>query len=422
MTEFLRLVPSDKARLLLLSNMASPLGEVELVETVQSLHRVTAEDVLAPHSLPDFARSTVDGYALRARDTFGASPSLPAYLRFVGEVAMGTAPGFAIEAGACALIHTGGMLPAGADAIVMLENTQALPSEAGSESPAGEVEILKAVAPGENVILPGEDVKADQAVIPRGTALRPQEIGGLMALGITFVRVARRPRVALISSGDEIVDPQTKPRPGQVRDVNASSLSALVSDSGAQPVFFGIVPDDVGRLNTAVRKALAECDMVIITAGSSASVRDLTAATISSLGAPGVLVHGVNIRPGKPTILGVCGGRAVIGLPGNPVSALISARLFVLPAIAALLGLPLNQPHSTIIARLSVNLSSQTGREDWWPVRLQRAPTPPYEWFAEPIFGRSNLIFSLVAAHGLIRIPADKNGLSAGEPVEVEPL
>ena len=420
MTGFLRLLPPDEARSLLLSNIAAPLSDSELVDTSQALHRVSAEDVIAPHALPEFARSTVDGYALRARDTFGASASLPAYLRLVGEVGMGSAPRFVVEAGQCALIHTGGMLPAGVDAVAMLENTQGSLPHRDSSSGQEEVEILKPAAPGENTISIGEDVRAGQKVIPRGARLRAQELGGLMALGMTSLRVTRRPRVALISSGDEIVDPCTQPLPGQVRDVNASVLSALVLAHGGDAVFLGTVPDEAGRAEALAKQALPACDMVLITAGSSASTRDLTAEAIASLGAPGVLVHGVNIRPGKPTILGVCEGKAVIGLPGNPVSALVVARLFVVPAMERLLGLPEDGPRAAITARLNVNLASQTGREDWWPVRLVEAPSSPREWLADPVFGRSNLIFSLVAAHGLIRITADKNGLSAGELVEVE--
>ena len=420
MSEFLRLVPPDEARSVLLSGIAAPLADVESVETTHALHRVTAEDVLAPHALPEFRRSTVDGFAVRAGDTFGASPSLPAYLKLVGEVEMGATPRFVLEAAQCGLIHTGGMLPTGADAVVMLEDAQTVRAEVVSASPNDEIEILKAVAPGENVIAVGEDVQAGQTVLPRGVRLRPQEIGGLMALGITSVRVVRKPRVGLISSGDEIVDPHTRPLPGQVRDVNAYSLSALVSEVGGDPVLCGVVADEPGRAEAAARRALAECDVVVITAGSSASTRDLTAKAIASLGAPGVLVHGVNIRPGKPTILGVCGGKAVIGLPGNPVSALVIARLFLLPVIGLLLGLREAGRRASVMARLASNLASQSGREDWWPVRLCESQTPQQAWLAEPIFSRSNLIFSLVAAHGLIRIAPESNGLSAGETVVVE--
>ena len=263
-------------------------------------------------------------------------------------------------------------------------------------------------------------------VIPRGTSLREAEIGGLMALGLMWVRVAKRPRVGLISSGDEVVEPDQPAGPGRVRDVNAYTLSALVQHAGGEPVRYGIVKDDFAALQVAAQKALSECDAVIITAGSSASTRDMTADVIRSLGEPGVLVHGINTRPGKPTILGVANGKAVIGLPGNPVSALVNGYLFVVPVVEKLLGLT-SRPRATIQARLTVNLSSQAGREDWWPVKLLPSPAgrgaggegQDAGWDADPIFGKSNLIFTLAQADGLLRIPPDATGLSAGETVEV---
>jgi molybdopterin molybdotransferase len=308
------------------------------------------------------------------------------------------------------------MLPEGADAVVMLEYTQPTRSDGPMPTPADEVEVLRAVARGENVIQVGEDVAQGQTIQVRGTVLRPAEIGGLMALGMTRVSVVRKIRVGLISTGDEVIDPDQTPRPGQVRDVNSFTLSALVERSGGIPQRYGILPDEFKTLKEAAAKALAECDIVIITAGSSASTRDMTADVIRSSGEPGVLVHGINTRPGKPTILGVCNGKAVIGLPGNPVSALVNGYLFVVPVIEKLLG-ALARPKPTVLARLSVNLPSQAGREDWWPVRLTTVHRNEFQ--AEPIFGKSNLIFTLAAADGLLRIHPDATGVSAGEWVEV---
>jgi molybdopterin molybdotransferase len=252
--------------------------------------------------------------------------------------------------------------------------------------------------------------------------MRPAEIGGLMALGIVEARVMRKPQVGLISTGDEVIPPDQTPRPGQVRDVNSFTLSALVEKAGGIAKRYGIISDQFEALVKAASKGLAECDLVIITAGSSASTRDITAQVIRSLGQPGVLVHGINTRPGKPTILGVCDGKAVIGLPGNPVSALVNGYLFVVPVIEKLLG-ALPRPKATLSARLTVNLPSQAGREDWWPVRLIFPPlTEKVQGegiLADPIFGKSNLIFTLAFADGLLRIPPDATGLSAGETVEV---
>jgi molybdopterin molybdotransferase len=408
MPEFLTLLPPDEARALLFANLGLARPGQQVIETGSAPGRVTAEDVVAPHPLPAFARSTVDGYAVRARDTYGASDTLPGYLALSGEVPMGAAALLSITTGKCALIHTGGMLPPGADAVIMLEYTQPVRP--------GEIEIQRAVADGENVIRVGEDVVENQVVISRGVRIRPAEIGGLMALGIRSIRVVNKVRVGLISSGDEVISPDQAPQPGQVRDINSYSLAALVAQTGGEPVFYGIVPDHFDALRMTALKALQECDLVIITAGSSASTRDMTADVIASLGKPGVLVHGINTRPGKPTILGVCDGKAFIGLPGNPVSALVNGYLFVVPVIEKLLGVSVDKPKPSVKASLTVNLSSQAGREDWQPVRLVMSASG---WQAEPIFGKSNLIFSLAAADGLIRIHPDANGIAAGEQVEV---
>lgn len=425
MPEFLTLLPPDQAREKLLAHLPAPTIASDHLAVDSALGRVTAEDILAPHPLPEFPRTTVDGYAVRARDTFGASDSLPAYLHLIGEVPMGDEPSFEIGAGQCAIIHTGGMLPKGADAVVMLEYTQTvragLPeSENGiADQSIAEIEIFKSVAEGENVINVGEDVGKNQVVIPKGTILRPAEIGGLLALGITSLRVAKLVRVGLISTGDEVIEPSQRPRPGQVRDINSYTLGALVEKSGGVAVRYGIVGDQFEVLKEAAAKALSECDMVIITAGSSASTRDMTAEVIRGLGEPGVLVHGINTRPGKPTILGVCNNKAVIGLPGNPVSALVNGYLFVVPVIERLLG-ALPKPKATVQAKLTVNLPSQAGREDWWAVKLivnRKSQIANYE--AEPIFGKSNLIFTLAAADGLLKIHPDATGLSAGEIVQV---
>ncbi len=409
MPEFLHLLPPTQALQRLLDALpgAGPL-DVERLPTAGALDRVLAETVRAPHPLPPFPRSTVDGYAVRAADTFGASGSLPAYLQVAGEVPMGAAPAVEIQAGQAALVHTGGMIPKGADAVVMVEDTQT--------ARADEIEVLKPVAAGENVLQQGEDVKAGEIVLAPGVRLRPQEIGGLMALGITEVAVARRPRVAVLSTGDEVVPPEAEPGPGQVRDVNSYTLSGLVMQAGGEALRYGVIPDDRAALEQAARRAHREADLVVITAGSSVSTRDMTAEVIRSLGAPGVLVHGVSIKPGKPTILAVAQGVPMIGLPGNPVSALVVAGLFVAPVIRRLLGMAQEPYHAEVPARMAVNVASETGREDYLPVRLEATQQG---FLAQPVYGRSNLIFTLVRADGLVRIPPEATGLQAGDPVRV---
>ena len=411
MPEFLTLIPPDEARDLMFSHLTHPLPGSESIDVISSLNRTLAEDIIAPHPLPDFKRTTVDGYAVRAGDTHGASDSLPAYLTLIGEVPMGDSPSFEIGQGQCALIHTGGMLPNGADAVVMIEYTQS--------ANENEIEISRAVSDGENVIRIGEDVAQGQLVLLNGTFIRPAEIGGLLALGITSVRVGKKVRVGILSTGDEVIDPSRSPQPGQVRDINSYTLTSLVEKNGGVAVRYGIINDQVQVLKDAAAMALSECDVVLITAGSSASTRDMTADVIRELGEPGVLVHGINTRPGKPTILGVCNGKAIIGLPGNPVSALVNGYLFVVPVIEKLLG-TIPRPRPTVQAKLTVNLPSQAGREDWIPVKLVMSNEQSVTgYFAEPIFSKSNLIFSLANSDGLLRISPDATGLSAGEVVEV---
>lgn len=408
MPEFLKLTPPDEALKTFLDHLPPARPQSGSIATVEARGRVLTEDILSPETLPAFSRSTVDGYAVRAADTFGASDSLPVYLTLIGEVPMGAPPAFELHPAQTALIHTGGMIPPGTDAVVMVEYTQTARSD--------EVEVYKAVASGQNIIHAGEDLKPGQLVLPAGTVLRPVEIGGLLALGLTRVAVARPPRLGILSSGDEVVEPHLPVSPGQVRDINSYTLSALIEAHGGQPVRYGVVKDDAAALADRMAQALQECEGIIVTAGSSASVRDLTADVIRQMGQPGVLVHGVNIRPGKPTILGVCDGKPAIGLPGNPVSALVIATLFVVPALQHLLGIRNPRPVARISAQLTTNVSSPDGREVWMPVKLE---STPLGYLAEPIFFKSNLIFNLAQADGLMRIPNTATGLAAGSEVQV---
>lgn len=383
-------------------------ADAEAVALGQALDRVIAESPIAPGPLPTFVRSTMDGYAVRAADTFGASETLPTYLTVIGESPMGQAPAFEIGEGQAAIIHTGGMLPAGADSVVMIERTQ--------KARENEIEVLRSVAVGENVIQIGEDIRAGESLLPIGHRLRPQDLGGLAATGVTRVRVAKRPRVAILATGDEVVPPEVQPAPGQVRDVNSYTLAGLVSRANGLPLPRGIVRDDFDALYGAARDALDESDALVLSAGSSVSVRDMTAQVIARLGQPGVLVHGVSLKPGKPTILAVCGGKPVFGLPGNPVSAMVVADLFITPTLWRMQGLAQPAAHRSVKARLARNVASTPGREDYVQVRLIQRDG---ETWAEPVFGKSNLIYTLVKADGLIVVPLDANGVQEGEIVEV---
>jgi molybdopterin molybdotransferase len=383
-------------------------AESEQVATADALDRVLAEGIESPADLPPFRRSTMDGFAVRAGDTFGATEGLPAYLEIVDDVLMGRAPSRHLQMGECARIATGGMLPDGADAVLMVEQTQ--------QVGVGTIEALRAVAPGENVVQVGEDVRVGDPILPRGHVLRAQDLGGLVALGITGVRVARRLRVGIVSGGDELVDPHAEPGPGQIRDINSYTLAALIRRDGHLPCVLGILPDAFGELQAAAQRALAESDVVILSAGSSVSTRDMTAQVVSSLGKPGVLVHGVSLKPGKPTILGVCASKPVFGLPGNPVSCMVTYDLFVSPTLAHLSGASL-VPRRRVTARLTRNVASATGREDYLQVRLE--PRADGGLNAVPVFGKSNLIFTLIRSDGMLKVPLDAGGLNAGDTVEV---
>ena len=324
---------------------------------------------------------------------------------------MGEAPQQVVGPGDALLIHTGGMLPAGADAVVMVEQAQRVD--------AAEIEILRPVAPGENVIQSGEDVAAGALVLPRGSRLRPQDIGGLLAVGVSRIAALRPPRIGILSCGDELLPPEADLAPGQIRDINAYTLSALAEKHGAAPLRLGIASDDLADYQRRASAGFKACDILLLSAGSSVSARDYTRDVINRLGAPGILQHGLATKPGKPTIIAVCDSKPVIGLPGNPVSALLVARQLLPPLIARFLGQPLAPPRLTP-ARLTTRVASVSGREDWLPVRLSASEDG--ERLAEPILGKSNLIFTLVGADGLLRVPLNTGGYDDGSLVDVHPF
>lgn len=414
MAEFFNVLPPDDARALLLSHI-QPLTGIENVPTIEALGRVTEAEISASHALPNFRRSTMDGYAVRARDTFGASEILPGFLQVVAEITMGREADIEIGPGQATLIHTGAMLPAAADAVVQIEHTQQFAIEHGRTYPH-EIEVYKTVAPGQNVIQIGEDVSEGAVIIKAGVALRPQDIGGLLALGIMAVPVRRRPIVTILATGDEVVAPGSTPGLGQIRDINSYTVAGQCLQAGAIPIALGIVPDDFSLLRNASEEALSQGDMLILSAGSSVSMRDMTVDVIDDLGQPGVLFHGVATRPGKPTIAGVIDGKPVIGLPGNPVSAMIQFDMFGVPAINRLLGNGRTLPHRSIIARLTKNIPSESGREDYVAANLVDTSQG---LLATPIFGKSNLIYTLIHADGLVKVPLNSGGLLVGDLVEV---
>lgn len=407
MPELFHVLTVEQASRRLLAHVA-PSGQAERVPTADALDRVLAEDLRSPVDLPAFARSTMDGFAVRAADTYGASEGLPAYLTICGEVPMGRAANLDVGSGEAARVHTGGMLPRGCDAVVMVENTQQLDERM--------LEVVRAVAVGENVIPVGEDVRLGDPLFARGHRLRPQDLGGLAGVGIVVAPVAARPRVAILATGDEVVPAGQPVAPGQVRDINSYTIAALTRRAGGEPLLCGIAPDSAAALRRMAADALAQADLLIISAGSSVSTRDMTAQVIGELGQPGVLVHGVAMHPGKPTILAIAGGKPVFGLPGNPVSTMIAFDLFVTPTLLRLQGCDEAPSSRTAQARLARNVASHPGSEDFVPVRIE--PRGGELW-AEPVFGKSNLIYTMAHADGILRVPLDLAGLYAGDMVTV---
>jgi molybdopterin molybdotransferase len=363
--------------------------------------RVLSAPVPADTDIPGFDRSVVDGYAVKAADTAGAGESVPAMLQCTGMIAMGVTDTLnTVRSGECMYVPTGGVLPAGADAMVMVENTE----KAGDM-----VLVRKPVAHGENVLLFNEDFRKGEVVLQAGRKLSPQDIGVLAAAGCSVVPVARKPIVGIISTGNELVPVTQKPSPGQVRDANASMLGAFLTGYGCVPKLYGIVKDEPAAFESAVSRAVAECDVVLLSGGSSKDERDMTAGTIARLGE--VLIHGVAIAPGKPTIIGRIEGKPVFGLPGHPASAYIVLIAIVRPLLDRMLGL--NRPEiRTVQATLAMNIPSQRGREDYVRVKVE-------EGIVTPVFGKSGLLNTLVKSDGVVCIPAGSEGLEKGSTVTV---
>ena len=383
----------------------------EVVDTVEARGRVLAEDLHSRVDLPHFNRAAMDGYAVMARDTFGASPALPAYLNLVGTVEMGQEITRRIGSREAMRISTGGMLPPGSDAVVMVEHTD--------ETGDGTVEIQRSASPWLNAIQVGDDIRMGDPVFPRGRRLRAHDLGALTGIGVASVPVYRKPRVTLISTGDEIVSVDREPRPGQVRNINQHSLAGLIAECGAELNDLGVVTDDAGDLQSALERGLAWGDLVLLSGGSSMGTRDMAVEVIRSLPDARIFFHGISVSPGKPTIYAEASGKPVLGLPGYPVSALVIFDLFAEPLIRALGGEcrpAASRPRRTVRAVLNTNISSQTGREDYVRVTLERDQQTLY---ASPLPSKSGAIFTLVKADGMVRIDLNQEGLEQGEEVEV---
>ncbi|MCR4667162.1 MAG: molybdopterin molybdotransferase MoeA [Desulfovibrio sp.] len=414
MKPFLSLKPVDEVLKLI---RLFPLRESEELLLDDCLGRVLAEDVTAPSDLPGFDRSTVDGYAVHARDCFGASESNPALLRIAPPTPMGEPNVTPLAEGEAAPILTGGMLPPGADACAMVEHTRL----SGTD-----VEIIRPVAPGDHVTYHDEDASKGEILLCKGCCLGAQEIGLLAAFGMTAVRTVRRPKTVIFSTGDEIVPIEVCPNPGQVRDVNAHALLALCREYGADVRLAGIVKDDSKVLADRIAEVLPGTDIVVLSGGSSAGMRDHTVSVFSGFSGAELLVHGVAVSPGKPFILASLGRKCLMGLPGHVTSALITARLFLTPLLRQMQGLPTRQCPGTP-CRLAHDTSSPLGRRDFIRVCLVRKKDgtvktrdglPLVKTLPQP----SGCITSLTRADGLVVCPEDRDGLHAGEALDLLPL
>ncbi len=406
------LITVEKALNLLFNYAPFKMPAVKRISLEKACNLVIAKDIISPENLPAFNRSTVDGFAVNAKDTFGATESMPAYLNIVAEILMGEEPRFILKKGEVAKISTGGMLPSGADSVVMFEHTQNIDEKT--------LEILKPVSPGENVIQAGEDTKKGELIFKKGHRLRPQDIGALIGTGLTEVEVYQKPVVSIISTGDEIVPAGTPLKPGQVRDINTYTLSCLIEESGGIPLKKGILKDNYELIYQVLNESIKESSMVLISGGSSVGTKDMTEGVINDIGKPGVLFHGVSLKPGKPTIGGVVGNVPILGLPGHPGAVIICFNVFVRPLILEISGAGKGgtfKRNRIIKAKISRNISSSPGREEHIAVKLEEVNG---ELYAIPLLAKSGIITTLTQADGTVVIPVSKTGIIKDEIVDVK--
>ncbi|MCX7913965.1 MAG: molybdopterin molybdotransferase MoeA [Thermodesulfovibrionales bacterium] len=403
------LLPAEALKLIM-NNIKKADLALEVLKIENCYGRIIADDVLSPEDLPNFPRSTVDGYAIISSDTYGASETSPTYIDVKYEIPMGVAPDFKLNKLEGAKISTGAMLPTGADAVIMLENTQIISSDM--------IEITKSVASGENVIQKGEDLKMNEILIRKGSKLRAQDIGALAAVGITEIKVYKKPPVSIISTGDEIIPHHLPVSLGKIRDINSFTLAGLVKENGGIALKRGIVIDDYKMIRDIIEKSLSDSKMILISGGTSAGTKDMVAKIIDDIGGPGVLFHGLSIRPGKPMIGGIVDNVPIFGLPGHPVAVVICFDLIVRPILNLLTGLTNDKfPYRTIKAKIAKNIPSAAGREDHIRVFIEEKDS---EFIAHPLLGKSGLVSLLVKGEGTVTIPPNKTGVNAGDEVEVK--
>lgn len=381
-------------------------GKSEEVSLIYAGGRILGKDIYAPYDVPAFNRSTVDGYAVLSKDSFGVSESLPVFLEVIGSVEMGKQANRSIKSGQAIYVPTGGMIPPGADGMIMIEHVESLDEET--------IAIYRPVAPGENMIFQGEDMKKDAMMIEKGRRLRAQDIGALAAMGISQVSVFQRPKVAIISTGDEIVPPDQEIQRGQIRDINTYGLGALIEELGGEVTKRLLVKDDYNSLRENLQSAIPDNDIVLLSGGSSVGLKDMTAKVIDSLGDPGTFVQGVAVKPGKPTIIGKVQDTAIFGLPGHPVSAMMVCRIFVGYLMKKMLYTKVEEVQREGICL--ENIHSAPGKETYQMVELQEEGE---ETFVKPIYGKSGAISTLTRADGFIKMHTNQEGVNKGDRVKV---
>lgn len=381
--------------------------ETEKIKANNGLHRILAENVESTSDIPGFNRSAMDGYAVRAKDTFGASSTNPLTFSIVDSIAAGQIPKIGVEENQAILIMTGGQLPSGADAVVMFEYTNKLDEN--------NVEIYRPVVPKENVSLAGEDVRKGHIVLKRGTILKPQDIGMLHAINVPSIRVFKKPRVAIVSIGDELIEPEGAPSPGKIINTNTPTISALLKEMLAVPVNLGIVGDDAEEIRAKLLEGTTKADMVILMGGTSVGKRDLAPEVVASVGE--LVLHGISMRPGKPTGLALVKNKPIVLVPGNPVAAMIGVYIFARRVIQRISGQTPGQTLPLVKGRITRRIPSNVGRRDFARVLVKCVKG---KYFVEPIrVAGSAILSSMVEANGIVIIPENREGIEEGEEVEV---
>ncbi len=405
---FRRLLPAEEARRRLLKSLKPDVVGVERIRLEASYGRVLAEDITSPINVPPFDRSIMDGYAVHAEDTYGASEEHPVNLKIVGSVNAGEEPDVTVNVGEAVEVSTGAPIPEGADAVVMLEYT---------DVEGDTLRVFRPVSPGENIMPSGSDISAGELILRAGTLLTPRETGVLAAIGIREIKVYRRPKVAVISTGDELIPPGEDIRFGKIYDINSRTLSDSVIECGGEPLLLGIVRDNVDDIKRMIRRAAEKADAVIISGGASVGSRDFIYEALMDLDESRIIVDGISVKPGKPTLIAIADGKPIFSLPGYPVSALMIFNMFVAPVIRLMAGLRGEVEVKQVKAKSSSRIIIKDGRREYMPVSLVEDEDGKLIFYRVP--GGSGAISSLAKADGFIEVPGDQRFIEEGEEVTV---